>query len=101
MTKEVEKNFANKKAVCRVYTTFLPILLEFLGLIIVRLLVASDNRLKQLFNRHGGPQLLLSMVQYTSGLLKQEVSATLKSVSKGTCLFPVGFKYIHTVHTPT
>ncbi|KAH3725429.1 hypothetical protein DPMN_051262, partial [Dreissena polymorpha] len=57
-------------------------LLEIMGLIIVRLLVGSDHRLKQLFNRHGGPQLLLSMAQYTKGLLKQEVANTLKSISK-------------------
>ena len=53
------------------------------GLIIVRLLVKSDSRLKQLFNRHGGPPLLIAMAQYTKGLLKQEVSTTLKTVSKG------------------
>lgn len=57
-------------------------LLEIMGLIVVRMLVASDTRLKQLFNRHGGPQLLLAMAQYTKGLLKQEVSNTLKSMSK-------------------
>ena len=57
--------------------------LDLLGLIIVRLLVKSDNRLKQLFNRHGGPALLIAMAQYTKGLLKQEVSTTLKTVSKG------------------
>ncbi|XP_052808503.1 uncharacterized protein LOC128237211 isoform X2 [Mya arenaria] len=57
-------------------------LLEIIGLIIVRLLVMSDHRLRQLFNRHGGPQLLLSMAQYTQGLLKQEVSHTLHAISK-------------------
>ncbi|XP_053397755.1 uncharacterized protein LOC128556479 [Mercenaria mercenaria] len=57
-------------------------LLEIIGLIIVRILVNSDTRLRQLFNRHGGPQLLLSMAQYTKGLLKQEVTTTLTTVSK-------------------
>ncbi|KAL3882501.1 hypothetical protein ACJMK2_028838 [Sinanodonta woodiana] len=59
-------------------------LMEIIGLVIVQMLVSSDPRLKQLFNRYGGPGLLMAMSQYTTGLLKKEVARTLHSVTKGT-----------------
>ena len=66
-------------------------LLEIMGLIIARMLVSSDPRLRQLFNRHGGQQLLLSMAQYSKGLIKQEVSVTLKTISQCKYLFNLNF----------
>ena len=49
----------------------------------IRILVASDVRLLQLFHRHSGTELLSAMSGYTDGLLRQEVTDTLKHVTKG------------------
>ncbi len=51
-------------------------------MIVTRLLMSSDPRLRQLFQSHGTEQLLMAMTFYTSGLLKQEVAATLAATSK-------------------
>ncbi|XP_023933235.1 uncharacterized protein LOC106161940 [Lingula anatina] len=58
-------------------------LLEVMGLIVARMLVSSDDRLGQLFDTHGGPTLLMSMARRTTGLLRDEVGQTLKSVTHG------------------
>ncbi|KAK3098414.1 hypothetical protein FSP39_019245 [Pinctada imbricata] len=58
-------------------------LMEITGLIMVQILVSSDIRLKQVFNRHGGTRLLMAMSQFTSGEIKQEVTKTLKTVTRG------------------
>jgi len=60
------------------------------GLITVRLLVVSDSRLRALFSRHGGPALLLSMATATSGILRQEVTNTLQTLSKGRHCLMIG-----------
>ena len=60
------------------------------GLITVRLLVVSDGRLRALFSRHGGPALLLSMATATSGILRQEVTNTLQTLSKGRHCLMIG-----------
>ncbi|KAL5009939.1 hypothetical protein ScPMuIL_012244 [Solemya velum] len=56
--------------------------LEIIGLIVVRMMVSSDERIKALFHQQGGSALLVSMAQYTTGILRQEVSTTLKSVTR-------------------
>ena len=53
-----------------------------LGLIIARLLISSDDRLRQLFNHNGGSQLLMAMTGYTSGILRTEVAVTLSALAK-------------------
>ena len=52
------------------------------GLIVSRLLISSDYRLRQLFNRHGGSELLMAMTSYTTGALRKEAAATLLAVTK-------------------
>ena len=53
-----------------------------LGLIISRLLISSDDRLRQLFNHNGGSQLLMAMTGYTSGILRNEAAVTLSTLAK-------------------
>ena len=53
-----------------------------IGLIIARLLIGSDDRLRQLFNHNGGSQLLMAMTGYTSGILRKEVAVTLSALAK-------------------
>lgn len=59
-------------------------LLEIIGLIIIQMLVSSDDRIKQAFNRYGGTRLLSSMAGFTTGLLREEVAKTLHTVSQST-----------------
>ncbi|XP_071133369.1 uncharacterized protein [Mytilus edulis] len=56
-------------------------LLEIIGLIIIQMLVSSDERIKQVFNRYGGTRLLTTMTRLTTGLLREEVAKTLHTVS--------------------
>ena len=58
------------------------------GLIMVQIMVSSDARLKQVFNRHGGTRLLMAMSQFTKGEIKQEVTKTLKTVTFGRYICP-------------
>ena len=48
----------------------------------VQSLLKSDDRLKELFQRHGGTQLLMAMTSCSTGALKEEVTDTLKVISK-------------------
>ena len=45
------------------------------------MLVSSDERIKQVFNRYGGTRLLTTMAGLTTGLLREEVAKTLHTVS--------------------
>ncbi|GFN84679.1 synaptophysin [Plakobranchus ocellatus] len=59
-------------------------LLEITGLTITRMLVSSDHRICQLFNIHGGSNLLMALLQNaTSSELKAAVSSTLSTVNNG------------------
>ncbi|XP_041352500.1 uncharacterized protein LOC121370988 [Gigantopelta aegis] len=58
-------------------------MLEIIALILTRLLVSSDHRLKQLFDRHGGSNMLMAMSMYTSGVIREEVKSTLKAITHG------------------
>ncbi|XP_050390861.1 uncharacterized protein LOC126810007 isoform X2 [Patella vulgata] len=58
-------------------------MLEISGLILTKMLISSDFRLKQLFNRHGGSSVLMAMAQYTKGKLRDEVRLTLQEVTRG------------------
>ncbi|XP_064617905.1 uncharacterized protein LOC135482020 isoform X2 [Liolophura sinensis] len=57
-------------------------LMEITALIVTRMLVASDVRLRKVFDVHGGSNLLMAMARYTKGLLREEVALTLKTVNK-------------------
>lgn len=54
-----------------------------LGLVLARLLVTSDTRLKNLFNHCGGTRLLTAMVSYAKGFLRDEVVKTLTTLTRG------------------
>ncbi|KAK3792748.1 hypothetical protein RRG08_023081 [Elysia crispata] len=57
-------------------------LLEITGLTITRMLVSSDRRICQLFNIHGGSNLLMALLQNASSAqLKAAVSSTLTTVN--------------------
>ncbi|RUS78756.1 hypothetical protein EGW08_013472, partial [Elysia chlorotica] len=57
-------------------------LLEITGLTITRMLVSSDRRICQLFNIHGGSNLLMALLQNASSTqLKAAVSSTLSTVN--------------------
>ncbi|XP_046359263.2 uncharacterized protein LOC124137130 [Haliotis rufescens] len=58
-------------------------MLEIIAIILTRMLITSDYRLKQLFNRHGGANLLLSMSQNSSGVLREEIKSTLTALTQG------------------
>ncbi|KAK6170137.1 hypothetical protein SNE40_018605 [Patella caerulea] len=58
-------------------------MLEISGLILTKMLISSDFRLKQLFNRHGGSSVLMAMAQYAKGKLRDEVRLTLQEVTRG------------------
>ena len=55
-----------------------------IGLTITRMLVSSDRRICQLFNIHGGSNLLMALLQNASSAqLKAAVSSTLTTVNNG------------------
>ncbi|XP_021339652.1 uncharacterized protein LOC110440854, partial [Mizuhopecten yessoensis] len=57
-------------------------LLEIIGLIIVQMLIKSDPRLRQIFDRHGGTRLMMTMMsKYSSGPLRDEIKNTMRTVS--------------------
>ena len=53
------------------------------GLSVVGDLLKSDGRLVEVFQAHGGTDLLVSMSSCSRGPLKQHVAETLNAVSKG------------------
>ncbi|XP_070567885.1 uncharacterized protein [Ptychodera flava] len=57
-------------------------LLVVLGVVTLRSLVTSDNRLKQLFVKHGGADLLMAMSGWSKGVIKEEVALTLKCITR-------------------
>ncbi|XP_060067713.1 uncharacterized protein LOC132547922 [Ylistrum balloti] len=57
-------------------------LLEIIGLIIIQMLIKSDPRLRQIFERHGGTRLMMTMMsKYNSGPLRDEIKNTMRAVS--------------------
>ncbi|XP_069129573.1 uncharacterized protein [Argopecten irradians] len=57
-------------------------LLEIIGLIIIQMLIKSDPRLRQIFERHGGTRLMMTMMsKYNSGPLRDEIKNTMRTVS--------------------
>ena len=69
-------------------------LLVFSGLLVARLLVASDQRLKELFTHHGGTKLLMGMASYSQGFLRSEVASTLKTITRSENFFEECIYYI-------
>ncbi|XP_077861619.1 LOW QUALITY PROTEIN: uncharacterized protein LOC102801813, partial [Saccoglossus kowalevskii] len=57
-------------------------LMQILALMTIRTLVTEDTRLKQLFVKHGGADLLMAMSNWTSGMVKKEVTQTLTSITR-------------------
>ncbi|KAL8588236.1 hypothetical protein ACOMHN_062093 [Nucella lapillus] len=57
--------------------------LEILALRVLSLLMVSDVRLTQLFSHHGGHMVLTAMMPHATDALREQVKATLATVTKG------------------
>ncbi|GFR76305.1 synaptophysin [Elysia marginata] len=80
-------------------------LLEITGLTITRMLVSSDRRICQLFNIHGGSNLLMALLQNApSAQLKAAVSSTLSTVNNSKLLkagFPSALSTVNNIMHPS
>ncbi|XP_077977397.1 uncharacterized protein LOC144432956 isoform X2 [Glandiceps talaboti] len=57
-------------------------LIEILGLMTLRSLISNDSRLKQMFVKHGGADMLMAMCNWSKGVVKEEVNLTLRSITR-------------------